>query len=180
CRTPRILIRRVTNRTNQRTLVAALAPACVFVADQASCLLWPKGDEQDVAYLLGVLSSLPLDWYARRFVETDVRIHILNPLPIPPPQRQSAAWRRCVALAGRLAACDDRFAVWARKVGVSGGPLPDEQKQDHIHELDAIVAHLYGLSKKQLTLVFETFHEGWDYSARLDATLRHFRAWQGS
>ena len=44
-----------------------------------------------------------------------------------------------------------------------------------IHELDAIVAHLYGLSEKHLTHIFETFHEGWDYDARLKSTLAHFR-----
>ena len=25
---------------------------------------------------------------------------------------------------------------------------------------------------------FETFHEGWDYRERLDATLIHYRTWQ--
>ena len=45
-----------------------------------------------------------------------------------------------------------------------------------IHELDAVVAHLYGLSEKRLAhaSIFETFHEGWDYRKDLDATLKHF------
>ena len=34
-----------------------------------------------------------------------------------------------------------------------------------IHELDAVVAHLYGLNEAQLVHIFETFHEGWDYHA---------------
>jgi hypothetical protein len=45
--------------------------------------------------------------------------------------------------------------------------------------LDAVVAHLYGLSEPQLTHIFETFHEGWDYQDRLRATLKHFAAWRG-
>ena len=48
-----------------------------------------------------------------------------------------------------------------------------------IHELDAVAAHLYGLTEAQLVHVFETFHEGWDYQDRLDAVLRHFRNWRG-
>ena len=55
---------------------------------------------------------------------------------------------------------------------------PDE-KRDHIRELDAVVAHLYGLTESQLVHIFETFHEGWDHEERLRATLYHFRAWQG-
>ena len=180
CNSPRIVIRRVTNRTNQRTVIVALIPAHVFVADQASCLLWPRGDEKDAAFLLGVLSSIPLDWYARRFVETDVRLHIINPLPIPRVDRSNPLWERCHLLAGRLAAPDDRFAEWAEAVGVECGPLPDAQKKDHIHELDAVVAHLYGLKEKHLVHIFETFHEGWDYRERLKETLKHFRNWKGN
>lgn len=86
---------------------------------------------------------------------------------------------RVVALAGRLAAPDARFAGWAEAVGVDCGPLPEPQRQDHIHELDAVVAHLYGLEEKHLVHIFETFHEGWDYTDRLQATLKHFRSWKG-
>jgi hypothetical protein len=82
-----------------------------------------------------------------------------------------------VALAGRLACPDDRFASWARAVGVKCGQIGDDEKNDMMHELDAVVAHLYGLSESQLGHVFETFHEGWDYAARLKATLKHYRSW---
>ena len=111
----------------------------------------------------------------RRFVETHVNYFVFNPLPIPRPARSVRSWRRTVALAGRLAAPDDRFADWAAKVGVERGPLPTDVKQDMIDELDAVVARLYGLDEAQLTHIFETFHEGWDYAERLDAVLKHFR-----
>ncbi len=71
---------------------------------------------------------------------------------------------------------DGRFTAWAEAVGVECGPLVADEKEDMIHELDAVVAHLYGLSEAQLVHIFETFHEGWDYQDRLDATLRHFGA----
>ena len=47
-----------------------------------------------------------------------------------------------------------------------------------IHELDAVVAHLYGLTGKHLVHIFETFHEGWGYEPRLRPTLKHFREWK--
>lgn len=123
-----------------------------------------------------MLCSIPLDWYARRFVETHVNYFVFNPLPIPRPPRSDPLWQRAVALAGRLAAPDRRFAEWAAAVGVAHGPLPEDEKQDMIAELDALAARLYGLSERQLIHVFETFHEGWDYEARLRAVLKHFRA----
>ena len=57
------------------------------------------------------------------------------------------------------------------------GPLPADQKQAMIDELDAVVAHLYDLSADQLTHIFETFHEGWDYEPRLAAVMAHFDRW---
>ena len=177
CHASRVAFRDVTNRTNQRTVISCLVPPKVFIGNQAPYLLWPRGDEKDEAFLLGVLSSIPLDWYARRFVETHVNYFVFNPFPIPRPDRDDEHWERVVALAGRLACPDRRFRTWARRVGVQCGALGDDEKEDMIHELDAVVAHLYGLNEAQLVHIFETFHEGWDYQARLDSVLRHFHAW---
>ena len=180
CLGSRIAFRDVTNRTNRRTVIAALVPPRVFLTNAAPYLLWPRGMERDQAYLLGVLSSLALDWYARRFVETHVNFFVLNPFPLPRPDEQSLLRDRVIALAGRLAAPDDRFSGWAERLGIECGPLESEDKEDHIQELDAVVARLYGLDEAQLVHVFETFHEGWDYEEPLRATLDHFRAWKGS
>ena len=157
----------------------ALVPSEVFIGNQAPYLLWPRGDQKDQAFLLGVLASIPLDWYARRFVETHVNYFVFNPFPIPRPSRDDGRWQRVVALAGRLACPDDRFLAWAHAVGVGCGVLAFDEKEDMIHELDAVVAHLYGLTEAQLVHVFATFHEGWGYQDRLDAVLRHFRNWRG-
>ena len=177
CFRPRIAFRDATNRTNQRTVIACLVPPRVFIGNQAPYLLWPRGDERDEAYLLGVLCSIPLDWYARRFVETHVNYFVFNPFPVPRPSQEDLRWQRIVALAGRLACPDDRFSAWADAVRVACGPLTMDEKEDMIHELDAVVARLYGLEERQLVHVFETFHEGWDYDDRLAGVRRHFRAW---
>ncbi|MGH6895844.1 MAG: Eco57I restriction-modification methylase domain-containing protein [Geminicoccaceae bacterium] len=178
CHRPRIAFRDVSRATDSRTVRCALLPPHVFVANTAPYLLWPRGDEKDQAFLLGVLSSIPLDWYSRRFVETHVNYFVFNPLPVPRPSRADKLGQRTVSLAGRLATPDERFATWASAVGVSYGPIAADEKDDMIHELDAVVAHLYGLSAGQLRHVFETFHEGWGYEERLQATLRHFVAWE--
>ncbi len=66
----------------------------------------------------------------------------------------------------------------AAEVGVEYGSLDDDLKQDMIHELDAVVAHLYRLSADQLTHIFETFHEGWDYQPRLTEVMQHYKKWK--
>ena len=178
CLHPRIAFRDVTNRTNRRTIIAAMLPARVFITNKGPYLLWPRGDEKDQAFLLGVLCSIPLDWYARRFVETTVNYHIINAFPVPRPGRDNRLWQRVVQLAGRLACPDDRFAEWAEAVGVGCGPIPEPEKEALVFELDAVVAHLYGLTEAHVRHIFETFHEGWDYQGRLDAVLRFYGQWK--
>ncbi len=58
------------------------------------------------------------------------------------------------------------------------GPLEENQKENMIHELDALVAHLYGLSESQLIHIFKTFRRNWDYETRLRGVLRHFNRWR--
>jgi hypothetical protein len=148
----------------------------VVLSNQAPYLLWPSGDERDEAYLLGVLCSVPLDWYARRVVERHLNFYILNALPIPQPHRDNPIRRRVELIAGGLAAVDERYATWAEAVGVPVGSVRKASEKDNlVAELDAAVAHLYELDEGDLVHIFETFHVGWDYSARLAAVLEHFR-----
>ena len=177
CNRARIAFRDITRATDTRTVRCALIPPKVFCTNKAPYLLFPKGDEQDEAFVLGVLNSIPLDWYARRFIEKNLNFFILNAFPIPRPSRGDPLWQRVVALSGRLACPDERFKEWATKVGIECGPLDEGLKKDMIHELDAVVAHLYGLSVGQLTHIFKTFHEGCDYQPRLKEVMRHFEAW---
>lgn len=175
CLRARIAFRRISRATDTRTVRVALVPPELFLTDVGPYFLWPRGSIADEAFLLGVMATLVLDWYARRFVETHMDFYIVDPLPIPRARADDPLHRRTIELAGRLACPDQRFAVWAKEVGVACGPLPPDDKADMIHELDATVAHLYGLSEKQLVHIFESFHEGWDFDARLVATLKHFR-----
>ncbi len=153
----------------------ALVPGEVVLTNAAPYFLWPEGDERDEAYLLGLLCSIPLDWYARRVVEVNLNFHILNGFPIPRPEPDDPLRRRVEEIAGRLAAVDERYEAWAEPVGVPVGSLGDDEKEELIAELDAAVARLYGLDESDLRHVFETFHQGWDYSGRLDRVMEHYR-----
>ncbi len=178
CSHPRITFRDVARSTDTRTVRTALVPPNVFLVHTAPYLLWPRGDERDQAFLLAVLCSIPLDWYARRFVELHLTYDVLNPLPVPRPSRKDPLWKRVVEIAGRLAAQDRRLKKWAAAVGVTCGLLALDEKEDLIHELDAVVAHLYVLTEPHLRHIFETFHEGWDYGERLEATIAYYRSWR--
>ena len=177
CLHPRITIRDVTNSTNTRTVIAALVPGELVITHQAPYLLRVRGTERDEAFLIGVLSSMILDWYARRVVGLHLTASILDNFPIPTPDLDNdPVARRTVEIAGRLAAVDDRFSDWAAAVGVPVGSANDEPtKSELICELDACVARLFGLDEDDLAVIYNTFHESADYSDRLNAVLAHFR-----
>lgn len=176
CHYPRIAFRGITNRTNTRTVIPALVPSNLVLTNGCPYLLWLEGDERDEAYLLGVLCSMPLDWYARRYVELNLNLHIFNGLPVPRPDHDDPIRRRVEEIAGRLAAIDERYAEWAAAVGVEVASVDDDaERDDLIAELDAAVALLYDLDESDLRVIYGTFHEGADYSARLAAVLDHHR-----
>ena len=178
CYEPRLAFRGVGRATDTRTIIPVLVPPNVFLTSRVTHFNWPRGNEVDEAYLLGILSSIPLDWYARRFVEANINYFIINSFPIPRTDNNSPLRHRVVELTGRLAAVDERYAEWADAVGVEYGPLNEDERQEKIYELDAVVAHLYGLSREHVEVIFETFHEGWDYQDRLDRVLDYYDDWE--
>jgi hypothetical protein len=171
----RIAFRDVTNATNTRTMICCLLPPGIVLVHQAPYLVRRSGDEADEAYLLGVMSSIPFDWYSRRLVELHFTFEILDRVPVPRPDSSDPRRRRIVELAGRLAARDVRYTNWASAVDVPIGSVATPQERAAMEaETDALVAHLYGLSRTQLSHIFATFHRGWSFQPRLDAVLEHF------
>ncbi len=195
-RSPRIAFRDVCRATDSRTMICSLVPPDIALVHKAPYLLRLAGTCSDEAYLLGILSSIPFDWLARRFVEISMTFELLNSFPVPRVDPETgrvvdgkgvvvASGRdlrrvrdRVVEVSGRLGAIDKRYAIWAKEVGVRVASVKtDAEKADLIAELDALVSLLYGLSRDQVGQVFASFHRGWDYQARLDAVLAHYDVW---
>jgi hypothetical protein len=176
----RIAFRDIARATDTRTAIPCLLPPGTAAVHQSPILVRRQGDEAAEAFLLGVMSSIPFDWAARRWVELHLTFELLNHLPVPAYDAESPVCQRTREIAGRLAALDERYAGWAAKVRVSVASVnTSAEKNDLITELDALVSLLYGLTEDQVEHVFATFHRGWNYSARLDAVLKHYWNWKG-
>ena len=176
CQHPRIAWRDTARATDSRTVRAALVPPQTILVHQAYYLFWRQGDVAAQAYALGVICSIPFDWYARQLVESHVTVEFMRSAPIPRPAADDPRRARVVAIAATLAAVDDRYSSWAKDAGASVGGRSSGQRDDTLAELDALVASLYGLASDDLRLIFETFHTGWDYQPRLTRTLEHFES----
>jgi hypothetical protein len=132
------------------------------------------GTEVEEAFLLGVLCSIPFDWAMRQIIELHASPFIVKEFSVPKLESNEIC-NRIISISTSLAAVDNRLSSWARAVGIKFSILEsDTQKDSFIAELDALVAHLYGLSRSQLEHVFKTFHRGWDYSSRLAQVLAFY------
>ena len=172
---PRMMVRDVCRGTDTRTAIVCLVPGGVTGIEKAPYLLRRKGDERDEAYVLGIMSSIPFDWFARRIVELSLNLEILSNMPIPRADVHDPRRQRIIEIAGSLAAVDGRFADWAKAIGVSVGSVKDgDQRFTMEAELDALAASLYGLSQDQVRHTFATFHRGWNYQPRLEKVLGYF------
>lgn len=177
CLGPRVAFRQVGRSTDSRTVRAALIPPKTVLTHHAWYFMWPIGDQRDEAYLLGVISSIPFDWYARRFVEANVTKSLMSTFPVP--RRGGKLRDRVCMLSGQLAAVNESYKDWADAVGVSHEPVDEQKKREKIYELDAVVSHLYGLTRDHVEVIFETFHEGWDHRERLGRVLEYYDEWAG-
>lgn len=179
---PRIVWRRVARATDSRTVIATVVPANVVLQDTAPFFVRSRGTVADEAYLLGVLSSVALDWYARRVVELHMNFHVVNALPVPLcPDEQSPLSKRVVEIVSILMCPHQSLEHWCR--AVAGGsvrpPEGEDQVHDLVNELDALICLLYKIDEEDVRTVFAT-HGGPGIGERVDGVLECFTRWNGA
>ena len=151
----RVAFRDATNRTNSRTVLACLVPPGVLLVNSAPYLVFMDDRDVDRACCLGLMNSLPFDWQARRFAESHVSYFILEGLRVPALDEETN--KTIAVLAARLSAWDERFADFAAATGVEVGPLTPDEREALRAEIDARVAHAWGLDTADLETIFADF-----------------------
>jgi hypothetical protein len=151
----RVAFRDVARATDSRTVIAALVPPHVFLTNKAPYLTFLDGGDLGRAACLAVMNSLPFDWQARRFVETNLNFFVLEGLRVP--ALDDATFRAVAHASARLSCVDERFAAFAESVGVEHGPLEREERERLLVEVDALVGRAWGLTSHDLDVVFADF-----------------------
>ena len=153
----RIAFRDVTRSTDSRTVRACLVPPRTPLTNSAPYLVFVGWESIYQAGLLGILNSIPLDWVARRYVETHLNFYVINMLTLPPSD--NTPWERIGKIAARLSCVDEHYADFAAEVGVEYGPLNGAQHNEMRAEIDALVARAYNLTEDELRFIFTDFTE---------------------
>lgn len=151
----RLAFRDVSRATDSRTVRACLVPPETFLTNTAPYLAFVEDDDRARAVALALLNSLPFDWQARRFVETHLNFFVLEGLRVP--TLDEATYDAIAAAAARLSCPDERFAGFAAHSGVEVGPLSPDVRDTLRAEIDARVAHAWGLDAADLETIFADF-----------------------
>jgi hypothetical protein len=178
CTEYRIVIREVTNATNERTLVAAVIPeGAVCVHTLLTIRPYEINPEEDdlrevplhgvydrvfsdreLFVALGLLNSLPFDFLMRTKVDSHIVMYKLRESQMP---RLTAGeewfeyvWRR----AARLNCYGDAFAAMRDRLGGIDPATDPEERRSIQAQLDAAAFHAYGLDRDQTAFVLEDFH----------------------
>ncbi|HEX6349161.1 MAG TPA: hypothetical protein VF160_07195 [Candidatus Dormibacteraeota bacterium] len=151
----RVAFRDVTRATDSRTVRACLVPPRTLLTNTGPYLAFSVGDPADQAACLAVMNSLPLDWQARRFVETHLNFFVLEGLRLPP--LDDATYETIARAAARLSCVDERFVDFAAEAGSEVGELEDSRRERLRIEIDARVARAWELTPEDLTVLFRDF-----------------------
>jgi hypothetical protein len=173
----RIAFRLIARPNDTRTGIFCLIPPLTICGHGAPYLHRRLGSARTDAYLLGILSSIPFDWYVRRWVELNFTFELLNPMPIPKFDEND---KRCIALielVSQLIPVDQGFDTWLEelKIEKSSKQTPKEDKGNVLAQIDGLVASLYGFTPDQTTHLFSTFHKGWNFEDRLTKALESMK-----
>jgi hypothetical protein len=138
-RHPRVCYRDVASPTNKLTLMAAVMPAGVVSTHTLFCTRAPLST-QDAWCLAALLNSLVANYLVRIQMTTHVTTALMARLPVPRLRAGTPAHETLSAAAHALS---NRGSI--------------EEAADDYARLNALVAHLYGLTAPQYEHVVATF-----------------------
>lgn len=151
--------RDICRATDERTVIASVMPV-VGVGNSLPLLLPSEAISfERQACLIGCLSSLACDFFARHKVGgTHLNFFVARQLPVLGPDSYSAeAMEFLVPRILELTYTAEDLRPWAEDLGHTGPPFGwDETRRAHLRaELDAAYAHLYSLTRDELRYILD-------------------------
>lgn len=170
----RLGFRDVASNTNERTLISTILPADVFLGNKVPALhiyedavahdadekreRLIKGSEQ--LFLCACWNSFVVDYLIRMKVTTTLNFFYMYELPIPRLTDADPAFHPIVKRAARLICTTPEFDTLASEVGLNRAQDAATEPAERARlraELDALVAHLYGLTEPEFIHILKAF-----------------------
>jgi len=160
----RLGFRDVASSTNERTLVAAILPPGVFCNNKLPTIALNQSTirVEEQLFQVSLFNSYTVDHVVRQKVSSTLNFFYLYQLPIPRLTSGNPYFDALVPRAARLTCTTPHFAdLWQEVMGTpwaeSSGATDPAERQRLRDEIDALVAHLYGLSREDFAHILGTF-----------------------
>ncbi len=180
----RLGFRDVAASTNERAAIAAIFPTASFAGNtlptsvpDAPGAPPPKG----MCFLAAAFNSFVFDFLIRSKITNHLNMFYVYQIPVPRLTEKDPAFAPIVERAARLICTTPEFDELARSVGLKSHKdgVTDPAKRLKLRaELDAIIAHLYGLTEGEFAHILGTFPIV-PQEVR-DATMKEFRGSKGA
>ena len=149
--------RDITNATNERTIIAAAMPR--VGVNHKFMLFFTTSTAACEAALLANLTSITADYIARQKIGgTSLAYFHMRQFPILPPSTYTAPILAfLIPRVLELTYTANDMRPWAEDLGYNGPPFGwNEDRRAHLRaELDAVYAHLYGLTRDELRYILD-------------------------
>ncbi|MCC6823108.1 MAG: hypothetical protein IT579_20450 [Verrucomicrobia subdivision 3 bacterium] len=162
--TYRLAYRDVTGSTNERTLVSTILPPGCFTGNTLVNSAAPK-NLSELLFISAMMNSFAVDYIIRQKVTNHCNMFYVYQLPIPRLSAADATFAPIVKRAAQLICITPEFDALAAEVrtalklpaaAVKG--VTDAAARSQLRaELDALIAHLYGLTESEFAHILTTF-----------------------
>ncbi|HLM62293.1 MAG TPA: DNA methyltransferase [Pyrinomonadaceae bacterium] len=169
----RIGFRAITGATNERALVVSILPKNVFTGNSlnVSDALFDSFENQtwrqnlhytssQLLFAAALMSSFICDWFIRNKILTNMNMFYLYQLPVPRLIESDKEFAPIVERAAKLFCTTPDYDDLAEEVGIGScknGITNETHRQQIRAELDALIAHLYGITEDEFTYILSTF-----------------------
>ncbi|WP_312908199.1 Eco57I restriction-modification methylase domain-containing protein [Natronosalvus caseinilyticus] len=178
CTEFRIGLRRITNSTNERTLIASVLPKGIICHNTLltipSYQITPYEEglseeplhnfyermftDHELFAKLGLLNSIPLDYLLRTKVDTGIVMYKFKESQMPNLSEGDNWFHYIAERAAQLNCYGNEFAEMRERLG-GVESATDPQKRNEIQaEIDAAAFHAYGLDRRETQFILDDFH----------------------
>jgi hypothetical protein len=174
----RIGFRRVSNSTNERTLIASLVPT-TGVCDYSFYILRPFEinptiediteepmhgayerifTDQELCVVVGLLNSIPFDYLMRRKIDNSIPMYSFEETQIPHLSSGDEWFEYIATRSAQLNCYGDSFAPLRERLGGIRPATDENERRELQAEIDAGAFCAYGIEEEEVEYVLDDFH----------------------
>ncbi len=161
----RLGFRDIASNTNERTMVSSVIPPTFHGNKIPTVRIFDENedrfiDDDEQLFLCAVWNSYVVDYLVRMKVTTTLNFFYVYQLPVPRLTAKDKAFGPIVERAARLICTTPEFDDLAKEVGLKNhkqGATDPAERAKLRAQLDALVAHLYGLTEEEFAYILTTF-----------------------